>query len=201
MDAKDRAATYAQLSRAFAFPGPELQDEYIALFGHVMRDLPPYETQYGSAHVYQQAVELADICAFYRAFGLSVASGERPDHIAVELQFMSYLALREACAVRDGLQEGLEVLREGQRKFLADHLGRWGPLLGRMVAARSQNSFYKAAGELLDRFVTEDCARLGASASAYREIDVQRPDHEPEGGCFSCGLYDQCFPGAQEDVP
>lgn len=177
-----------------------LKEQYITLFGHVMRDVPPYETQYGNAHIFQQANELADIAGFYKAFGLRHLPGEREDHIAVELEFMAYLTLREACAQRECPAEGLQALQDGEGKFLRDHLGRWAPLLGRMIAARTSSEFYGAVGRLLDGFVSGECARAGVQPEGYREVDVQRPDYEPEGGCFSCGFAEQCFPGAQEEL-
>lgn len=223
MQDKERAATYALLARALAFPGPDLkafckhavegdvalgetaarlvrlgldtdldrlQDQYVTLFGHVIRDVSPYETEYGNAHIFQQVNEMSDIAGFYGAFGLQFGAGERPDHVAVELEFMAYLSLRHALAAD-------ERIRDAQRKFLSDHLGRWGALLGRMIRSRSDAPFYQAAGELLDQFVTAECARFAAAPSEFREVDLRKPDYEPEGGCFSCGAADQCFPGAQ----
>src|SRR3989304_3385529 len=71
-----------------------LQTQYRQIFGHtISQECPPYETEYGSAHVFQQAQRLSDIAGFYRAFGIEVSARakERLDHIAVELAFMSFL--------------------------------------------------------------------------------------------------------------
>jgi TorA maturation chaperone TorD len=92
-----------------------LQSEYLKIFGNIVgTQCPPYETQYHGAHIFMQAQELADIAGFYRAWGLDLSeqAKERVDHIWVELEFMSYLAFKEAYAAQKGdevssLQRGL----------------------------------------------------------------------------------------------
>ncbi|MBI2947112.1 MAG: molecular chaperone TorD family protein [Verrucomicrobia bacterium] len=79
---------------------PFLQD-YIAIFGHAARgSCPLNEIEYGDlkADPLFQPHRLADLAAYYRAFGLEITEDatERPDHICVELEFMSMLAAKEA---------------------------------------------------------------------------------------------------------
>ncbi len=61
----------------------------------------PYETEYTTPDALYKAHQLADIAGFYRAFGLemSTENRERPDHLAAELEFMHFLALKEAQAM------------------------------------------------------------------------------------------------------
>src|SRR3989304_5935155 len=64
------------------------------------RGCPPYETEYGRRHGVGQAQGLADIAAFYNAFGLTTsAGGERVDHVSAELEFLAVLAPKEALAL------------------------------------------------------------------------------------------------------
>src|SRR3990172_7219059 len=110
---------------------PALQAEHRRSFGLVGSLC--YETEFGLPHEFRQSQELADLAGFYRAFGLRVGRSqsqggtvrERPDHIAVELEFMYLLALKEAYAAENGMPEQAEICRETQRKFLSDHLGIW----------------------------------------------------------------------------
>ncbi|MDP3937529.1 MAG: molecular chaperone TorD family protein [Deltaproteobacteria bacterium] len=130
---------------------------------------PPNETAHTAdtpQHALVKTFELADIAGFYRAFGVEVEPGtERPDHIAVELEFMHLLAVKELVAGQSGGQEEqAQICREAQRAFLKDHLGRWSGRLRERLAMTAEGPFYAAAGELLERFVVSDAARLGSDA-------------------------------------
>ena len=73
------------------------------------------------------AERLADLAAFYHAFGLEVAedAGERHDHLCLELEFMCVLAAKEAYAHEHQLDaEQLAQCRDAQKTFLREHLGR-----------------------------------------------------------------------------
>ena len=51
-----------------------LASESRQVFSHNLTpDCPPYETQYGSTHIFWQSQQLADIAGFYRAFGLELS--------------------------------------------------------------------------------------------------------------------------------
>jgi TorA maturation chaperone TorD len=112
---------------------------------------PPNETAYTAVtpqHGMTKSFELADIAGFYRAFGVEVTPGtERPDHIAVELEFMHLLAVKEmVAAAREDGEEHARICRDARATFFRDHLGRWftpfcerlreegGPLYGEAAA-------------------------------------------------------------------
>ena len=67
---------------------------------------------------------LADIAGFYRAFGMGV-SGERPDHVVAELEFLALALLSEADAIDRGQHDRAEVAGDAIRSFLRDHIGMW----------------------------------------------------------------------------
>lgn len=55
-----------------------LESAHAACFGHaVSKDCPPYEAEYGQAHIFEKTQTLADISGFYRAFGLESAAAIR----------------------------------------------------------------------------------------------------------------------------
>src|SRR3989304_1284832 len=96
-----------------------LENEYNRLFAHLgSAKCPPDETEYGLENVFQKTDAMADIAGFYNAFGLEVSevNAERVDFISTELEFMSYLALKEAYAVEADEGEHIEVCRDAQRK-------------------------------------------------------------------------------------
>lgn len=167
------------------------QSSYVSVFGHTFpKDYPPYETQYGSAHIFMQANELADIAAFYRAWGLTVREGiERLDHIAVELEFMGFLCEKEAYALTQGhAVENLAIVRDAQRRFLKDHLGRWLPAFCRLLKRKSVNPFYRALAEVTLTFVQTDMEALGVQTKAWTEADLRPLPDDEEPGCFSCPM-------------
>jgi TorA maturation chaperone TorD len=158
-----------------------LRADYQALFGHTARGaVPPYETEYGADSLFQPMHEMADLAAFYRAFGLALRrdARERPDHVACECEFLAFLARKEAYALEQGEASMLEATRQATRRFLRDHLGRWGPGFGRTLARRDPDGFYGALGLLAAAVVTRECARAGVAAGPdllrLRAVDLSQ---------------------------
>jgi DMSO reductase family type II enzyme chaperone len=152
---------------AGAEPPETLARRYDQLFGHTARGaVPPYETEYGPDSLFQPMHEMSDLVAFYRAFGLRVRpdAHERPDHVSCECEFLAFLDRKEAYA-RDGADPAmLAATQHARRRFLRDHLGRWGPAFGRRLAAEDRGGFFGTLGALCAELVTRDCARVGVPA-------------------------------------
>ncbi|MFQ5894329.1 MAG: molecular chaperone [Nitrospinota bacterium] len=171
----------------------DLEREYVRVFGHtISTECPPYETQYGSAHVFQQAQNLADIAGFYRAFGLEVSDQvkERLDHVAIELEFMAVLAYKQAYALASGSEDKAEVCREAQKKFLNDHLGPWVPLLTKRLEAK--DGFYQRLALLTEMFLAFEVEAFGVKPLLVESLTPT--PLEPDGSCFSCGVEDHSLP-------
>lgn len=175
-------------------PVDELRDAHTTLFTlTVSPDCPDYETAYNSGDIFQQTHTMADIGGFYRANGLEVGGqqAERPDYIGTELEFMSFLAFKEALALESRGPAKVEVTREAQRLFLRDHLGCWGPSFGRRLEASAEaaDSFYGCVGRALAAWIVADCADLDAlPARSIDEPTLAWP--EPDDG--SCGADGDC---------
>ena len=146
-------------------------------------DCPPYETAFSSSHIFQQTQEQADIAGFYKAFGVN-AQAERPDHVALELEFCYLLALKEAHARELDESEHVEICRDAQRTFLREHLARWAQLIGQRVAVTGSGTLYGAAGALLVAFVAweERFLRLGTVAR-YRDEPLLIADDPGDMTC------------------
>jgi len=137
----------------------DLSNQYARLFlGKSARAPHPSESSYakGGSHAKQKRRE--EVMEIYRSVGLDKAKefGEPDDHVAVELQFMSYLA-NETVAAAKSCDRGkaLELLRL-QHRFLNDHLGLWIGLLSDDVTKQAPSSFYRGATLLAAGFVEED---------------------------------------------
>ncbi|MBZ0170737.1 Chlorate reductase assembly chaperone protein [Candidatus Methylomirabilis lanthanidiphila] len=142
-----------------------LESEHVRLFGPAAR-CPLHETAYGDGgRLLGRSASLADIAGFYLAFELHPAPGDphREDHIGLELEFMSLLALKEAYAIAEGWQEALEITRTTQRRFLQDHLGTWIDAFTAQLKLCEPHPFYAALGESLCAWVHSETMRLDAS--------------------------------------
>ena len=95
-----------------------------------------YETEFGLPHEFRQSQEMADIAGFYKAFGFQVGGSrrERPDHMAVEMEFMYALAVKEAYALAQDQAENAELIADAQSKFMQDHLGKWVGVFSEVLA-------------------------------------------------------------------
>jgi putative dimethyl sulfoxide reductase chaperone len=169
---------------------PTIISEYLALFG---QDHEPKCSLYELGHLsrgplFMNTGILADIAGFYRAFGLEVADGskDRVDHISIELEFMYFLALKEAFILKNGEQSNLKVCIEAQKKFLLDHLGRWAGIFHERIKVNTNSSFYCQLTRLLDKFVAQDAKTLGIKPEKIKR-DQFKLDDVSERGKSWCG--------------
>lgn len=151
-----------------------------------------YETEYGLPHEFRQAQELADISGFYRAFGFVLGGTirERPDHLAVELEFMHLLAMKEAHAILNGLPEHAELCVDAQAKFLGAHLGTWIDLFAQSLALNTQEGVYPPLAAFSSAFVTADAARLGVTLIPRSRKEVPHTPFDPDFSCAACPVLD-----------
>jgi DMSO reductase family type II enzyme chaperone len=188
------------LARAF-HPGAfdAFHEDYITAFGHAARgSCPINEIEYGDlkADPLFQPHRLADLAAFYRAFGVELGSDadERHDHLAIELEFMAVLAAQEARALNTGPDHGaLETGRDAQRTFLREHLGRWTPAFARRLIRAVGEGPLGALARFTLAFIEAECRRLGVTPGS--EDLLLRPADEAASLCDGCGLA-QALPGA-----
>lgn len=147
-----------------------LCESYRVIFGHSLRGaVTPYECEYGGDEIIKMAQELGDLAGFYAAFGMKVdpKSHERADHIAVELEFMMLLCAQELEAMGEDGRAGLEhlaVVRDAERKFLRDHLARWGIAFGRTLSDADTAGFLGSVGAFLEAFLRRECAAMDIAA-------------------------------------
>ena len=175
----------------------QIENGYVELFSHTVRGTcPPYELEYGETRgTFLSPHELSDISAFYRAFGLQISSArhERVDHIAVECEFMHFLAFKQAYAEEDGLTDLAAATRDAQIVFLRDHLARWALAFFRRVMHADREGIYGAISRFGLAFIKADCARLDVVPGSEKLRLVVRT--ETRDDVFECGFPTDC-PGA-----
>lgn len=169
------------------------EQDYIACFGHAARgSCPINEIEYGDikADPLFQPHRLADLAGYYRAFGveLTTDSGERPDHLCVELEFMSVLAARRAFGLEH--QHDADAIRVGvdaERGFLRHHLGRWTPAFARRVRQAAVHPPLIGIATFLESFIRLECSRAGIEPGSH-DLLLRPVDEQAESLCASCAL-------------
>lgn len=140
----------------------EAEKDFALIFGHTLRGrVCPYETEYGVDAVFRQAQELADITAYYGAFGLEPTRADRVDHVGFELDFLEFLGMKEVYAAESHDAEMREVTEGALRGFLRDHLGRFGVSFGTELEREAPDRYYSLIGRLCAAFLTAECRRRG----------------------------------------
>ncbi|NUL81796.1 MAG: molecular chaperone TorD family protein [Armatimonadetes bacterium] len=158
------------LTTAAGISPMQWQSEYISVFGHAAsKDCSPYASDYGVGSVFQQAQKLADLSAFYSAFGLQTQREERADHIAVELEFMGYLCHRKAvCIAETKSDEDAAQLEAAREAFLRQFLAPWAfsfcGLVAKTAEAVESQLFLSWSGAV-ESLLAMDRDRLGINAT------------------------------------
>ncbi|TAK58290.1 MAG: hypothetical protein EPO22_11015 [Dehalococcoidia bacterium] len=140
---------------------------------------PTHETAYTAKHLFQVTEQMADVAGFYRAFGVD-PQGERPDSLAMELEFAYLLALKEAYAIEHHGPAKVALCRKAERAFLHDHLGRWGGAVAARMIVRDPDGIIGATGELLDAFLALEQRHLRSGAPAPLPEKPYRPDEDDD---------------------
>ncbi|MEE8357731.1 MAG: molecular chaperone TorD family protein [Anaerolineales bacterium] len=138
-----------------------LVNEYNRLF-LVKPKVPPYETTYLKLPGQSDGMIGAELSGVYGLAGLAVSPemNELPDHVAVQLEFMSFLCEKELIALQNNDQEVLADSQQEQRRFLRDHLARWFPQFAKKALEEAdRDSFYRQVVETTYAFL-------------YNELDV-----------------------------
>ncbi len=153
-----------------------------------------YETEYGLPHEYQQSQEMADLAGFYKAFGFYTGGDvrERPDHIAVELEFMCMLALKEAYALEQGNDINATICSEAQSKFIAEHLVKWFSLFAQSLKLNAQpDGPYLPLAQFATQYLQLEANRLGVKWTPRDRSKVRHTPFDPDMSCAACCMPEQ----------
>jgi TorA maturation chaperone TorD len=175
-------------------PVCEIGADYDRIFGLLTcRECPPYETEYHpTSEAFFRTQQLADIAGFYRAFGLEPgrATSERPDHIALELEFMAFMLLKKRLALRSHDAERWEradICDNAQRLFFREHLAWWLPAFATGLLRKAGSGFYASLARILAAFVAAERGHFEVPPSRRPlQVTLIEPSEE-QAGCASCG--------------
>ena len=130
--------------------------EYARLFlGPFEIKAPPYGSLYLDGEKKVMGDSTMEVVRFYEEAGLSRSKdcGDLPDHIAVELEFMSYLIYKEVEAMeKSDFATALEIIKK-QEHFLDRLLGPWVVPFCEKIKESTDNEFYAALADCASSFV------------------------------------------------
>lgn len=124
----------------------ELQKEYSRLF--LKGTIPIYESSYNLSFDV-----IPNVSAFYTAFGLTPKSGESPDSLPYELEFVSILSLKTVLAQN---QDNEDITKDAYKKFLREHLVEFVKRFSDKVEKAKPNLFYETITEFLKNLIEKE---------------------------------------------
>jgi putative dimethyl sulfoxide reductase chaperone len=126
---------------------------------------PPYGSYYldGGRVMGNSTLEVIN---FYRNSKMELLTDfkDLPDHIAVEISFLSHLCDFEAQALEQGSNDVAEALLQRQGLFLIKHLLPWLSEFTKRVQNQTELSFYKAAAAILEEALMQESKYLADKA-------------------------------------
>lgn len=175
-----------------------LRAQYDTVFGLVVpRECPPYETEYyPTQETFGRSQQIADVAGFYRAFGIEPmqSSPERPDHLALELEFMAFLLLKKRLAFATAdlgpeASEQASVCERAHRDFFRDHLAWWVPAFAAGLRRKATDGYHRVLARVLTAWIPAECRRLDISEvlRPVRQEPIEGP--EEQSGCAACPLH------------
>lgn len=142
---------------------------YVTPFEDVYRGVREDGQQEGGPLLGERAIAAK---IMYRSAGalMDHECKELPNHIGVELSFMSFLCEREATSLQEqdttaipgdiDMTDTTEVYRLYQLLFLQQHLNDWFPQLNLSIQAKAKTPFYRGMAQLTEDFITWDMMAL-----------------------------------------
>jgi DMSO reductase family type II enzyme chaperone len=136
------------------------QSEYVRLFEVGPRGRAPCPLHSGH-YTRDRLRTMEELVHFYNYFGLRTTPGLMPDHFTAELEFMHYLAHKEAEALEDS--GDVDSFRRAERDFLERRLLSWWPTAAAAVGRQRPQQFYRSLTSLTRRFLTAERSHLSSA--------------------------------------
>jgi DMSO reductase family type II enzyme chaperone len=130
----------------------EMETLYTTLFDIPLCPIPFQETIYRKGEMSREDIQ-EGVVRFFEHFGVGLNPEERdfPDHLVAELEFMAFLAAKEANALEQG--KDATAYRFAQRDFLTRHLCKWYKRMNHKVQRLIDEPFYRWVGNFTKEFL------------------------------------------------
>ncbi|MEM2549348.1 MAG: molecular chaperone TorD family protein [Nitrososphaerota archaeon] len=135
----------------------ELAVDYANVFLGVKKKPPhPSESVYKTGLLMQEPYD--EVLHAYWEAGVDVVKDfkEPADHIAIELQFMSYLCRKALDALDKKDKENLLKYLKMQKEFHEKHLAQWVPQLAKDIQESADTDFYKGFAKIMGKYIHYD---------------------------------------------
>ena len=143
---------------SWALSQDEFGADYIGSFD-INPACPLYESEYRTDELSRRDI-LEELLRFYEHFDIKLSDQEKdyPDHLAVELEFMAFLAQKEAGALEQG--KNPDPYRRAQMDFLERHLSKWVHQLDESIQKKVNEPFYRQASTFMTEFIRRHLSYL-----------------------------------------
>ena len=139
---------------------PEVAVQYERL---LLRDVPPYESVFLSDDGQLGGETARAVAGVYTRHGFDEDGRWRvagADHLGLQLRFYAQLCAEESAGWEEDRPDRAVAAVEAERTFLAEHLGRWGPVAADVLVSAAGAGPYRALAEALVDFLAEEAERL-----------------------------------------
>lgn len=135
----------------------ELEAEHTALFV-LPSGVIPHEAAYLDTEKRLGGRITIGVSQFYERAGANVQENciDMPDHLGMELEFMSFLCKIERESWEKAELESLQKCVELQKIFLEDHLLKWIYLCCEKIIEKEEYGFYKAVARSITEFMKNE---------------------------------------------
>ncbi len=154
-------------------PGEQVADtlgiEYTRLFINTPNSallVPPFESCYkNNSGLVMDRETISDLTTAYKQAGLIFPDDSilLPDHIAVELEFMSYLSEQEYTSRENNDADKTKTIIQQESAFFKKHLNSFLPELLEKIKEYSKDLFYSNLARITALFLAEESDYLNCS--------------------------------------
>jgi TorA maturation chaperone TorD len=172
----------------------ELAVEFSALFLGPGGHISPYESVYAEGGGQLLGTACVAVKTYIEACGFEYATDGQvlPDHISVELDFMSEVARQESVAWQDGQMDTVRNCLEYEQEFLTDHLGRWAPDFCLAILARAKLPFYRQLATITNDFLRAEKDEINNRLSSLDAARRENPPVKKQSAAVAAGSPQDC---------
>jgi TorA maturation chaperone TorD len=164
----DRLQTIVEISSGlsdFELEDEEIQNMIVTLYDAIDKEemLNAYSTIFikggvslSESHSLSRFNSVSEVSAYYRAFGFSPKTGENPDSIMYELEFLALMLVKIAIAPSG---ESRKITAKAYKDFLTNHAGEFSIALAQRIREGNPGPFFLTVSYLLEAIMCRELAR------------------------------------------